>query len=123
MPHTFEQICGAVARGWCAPENSGKEMDVRLAPAISKEVWKLVRPENLKEAFQEYDIPLPSADGEAMNMAEIANPKVQSELIEARETLLRQFKHSLDPFDAPALLGRVERLIDAKIADYFDRMR
>lgn len=63
MPHTFEQICGAVARGWCAPENSDKEMDVHLATAISKEVWKLVRAENLKEAFRENDIPWPVRSG------------------------------------------------------------
>lgn len=42
MPHSFEQVCGAVARGWCAPANSHKEMDSDLAVAISKEVWKLL---------------------------------------------------------------------------------
>lgn len=35
---TDEQIAQAVARGWCHPSNSGKEMDADLARAISDEV-------------------------------------------------------------------------------------
>lgn len=35
---TDEQIAQAVARGWCHPSNSGKEMDAELARAISDEV-------------------------------------------------------------------------------------
>ena len=31
-------IRGAIARGWCSPENAHKEMDVVLAEAIVKEV-------------------------------------------------------------------------------------
>lgn len=56
MPHTFEEVCGAVARGWCAPENAHKEMDIDLATAIAKEVWKLQSEQNLNEAFIENDI-------------------------------------------------------------------
>lgn len=33
-----EKILGAVARGWCYPENENKEMDVDLATAIANEV-------------------------------------------------------------------------------------
>ena len=44
MAHSFEEVCGAVARGWCSPENSSKEMDSDLATAIAKEVWKLYHP-------------------------------------------------------------------------------
>ena len=39
---TKELIRGAVARGWCSPENSHKELDVVLAEAISQEVEKLL---------------------------------------------------------------------------------
>jgi len=37
----MEEIRGAVARGWCDPKNSHKEMDTDLAEAISREVHKL----------------------------------------------------------------------------------
>ena len=37
----MEEIQGAVARGWCSPENEKKVMDVDLAKAISIEVEKL----------------------------------------------------------------------------------
>jgi hypothetical protein len=37
----IDKIRGAVARGWCSPENSHKEMDSTLAEAISQEVLKL----------------------------------------------------------------------------------
>lgn len=33
-----EELLGAIARGWCSNENSGKEMDVTLALAIAREV-------------------------------------------------------------------------------------
>ncbi len=33
-----DDILGAVARGWCSPENENKEMDVVLAEAITNEV-------------------------------------------------------------------------------------
>lgn len=42
MPHSFEEVCGAVARGWCSPRNATKEMDADLATDIAKEVWKLL---------------------------------------------------------------------------------
>lgn len=35
-------IRGAVARGWCYPENSLKELDSDLAEAISQEVLKFL---------------------------------------------------------------------------------
>lgn len=37
----FEEILGAVARGWCTPQNETKEMDSTLATAIANEVEKL----------------------------------------------------------------------------------
>lgn len=37
------EILGAVARGWCAPKNSHKEMDSDLAIAIAQEVERVVR--------------------------------------------------------------------------------
>ncbi len=55
MPETIErlakactgtwhgQIIGAVGRGWCSPENSGKEMDYDLANAITVEVETLLK--------------------------------------------------------------------------------
>ncbi len=33
-----KQVMQAVARGWCHPENAGKEVDVDLAKAITAEV-------------------------------------------------------------------------------------
>lgn len=36
-----EDILGAVARGWCAPENASKVMDEKLAFAIAREVQAL----------------------------------------------------------------------------------
>jgi hypothetical protein len=36
MTNLREQIVGAVARGWCAPANSAKEMDSDLAFAIER---------------------------------------------------------------------------------------
>jgi hypothetical protein len=38
---TFEDILGAVARGWCDPKNQHKYMDVDLVIAIAKEVQDL----------------------------------------------------------------------------------
>lgn len=37
----MDEIRGAVARGWCSPENSHKEMDAVLAEAIAQEIKKL----------------------------------------------------------------------------------
>jgi hypothetical protein len=46
MDHpTIEEIRGAVARGWCAPVNSHKEMDAELASAIANEVHALLESE------------------------------------------------------------------------------
>ena len=39
---TLEGVRGAVARGWCAPENASKEMDVDIAEAITREVYALL---------------------------------------------------------------------------------
>jgi hypothetical protein len=39
----IDEIRGAVARGWCSPENSHKEMDATLALAIADEVYAIVR--------------------------------------------------------------------------------
>jgi hypothetical protein len=39
-----EQVRQAVARGWCDPRNSHKQMDVDLADAISAEVVKSFSP-------------------------------------------------------------------------------
>jgi hypothetical protein len=41
---TLADIQGAVARGWCAPANSSKEMDCDLALAIADEVATLFAP-------------------------------------------------------------------------------
>lgn len=38
-----EQIAGAVARGWCSPENAHKTMDTDLALAITKEIEDLLK--------------------------------------------------------------------------------
>ena len=35
-------ILGAIARGWCSPKNSHKEMDTTLAEAIADEVMKVI---------------------------------------------------------------------------------
>jgi len=40
---TLEGLRGAVARGWCAPENAEKEMDPDLAEAIVREVYDLLQ--------------------------------------------------------------------------------
>ena len=37
-----EDVSGAVARGWCSPENAHKEMDSTLAEAIVKEVTRVL---------------------------------------------------------------------------------
>ena len=42
MPIKFDEVRGAVARGWCADANRHKEMDAHLAEAISIEIWKLL---------------------------------------------------------------------------------
>lgn len=39
-----EEIAGAVARGWCAPETEDRTMDADLAVAITDSVWKLLNP-------------------------------------------------------------------------------
>ena len=39
---TYEEILGAVARGWCSRKNQHKEVDTDLAIAVSNEVSKLV---------------------------------------------------------------------------------
>ena len=40
---SFEEIAGAVARGWCAPENAQKEMDSDLAYAVTREIEALLQ--------------------------------------------------------------------------------
>jgi hypothetical protein len=35
-----EKLLGAIARGWCSPENSSKEMDAALAFAIAESIQK-----------------------------------------------------------------------------------
>ena len=40
---TTDAIRGAVARGWCHPENEQKVMDEKLALAVADEVEKLIR--------------------------------------------------------------------------------
>lgn len=42
QPVTLSDIRGAVARGWCRPDNAHKEMDVSLAEAIAQEVLLVV---------------------------------------------------------------------------------
>lgn len=37
-----ELIEGAIARGWCHPENRSKVMDVELAKAIAEEIWHVL---------------------------------------------------------------------------------
>lgn len=44
---TMQEVRGAVARGWCSPENTHKVMDADLADAISREVWDMLNPPNL----------------------------------------------------------------------------
>lgn len=39
---TKEELRGAIARGWCHPANSKKEMDVDLALAIAEEVARCI---------------------------------------------------------------------------------
>ena len=41
-PTDLELLTGAVARGWCHPENISKEMDTDLAEAIIDEVLPLL---------------------------------------------------------------------------------
>ena len=41
MIPTTQELAGAVARGWCYPQNSHKEMDADLANAITKELEAL----------------------------------------------------------------------------------
>lgn len=38
----LEELTGAVARGWCHPENADKQMDAELAEAIVDEVLPLI---------------------------------------------------------------------------------
>lgn len=42
MPYSIQEVRGAVARGWCAPANTSKEMDSDLAEAITQEIWKML---------------------------------------------------------------------------------
>ena len=37
-PVAWEDVLGAIARGWAHPENARKPMDVQLAVAIAKEI-------------------------------------------------------------------------------------
>jgi hypothetical protein len=41
-PKEWEEVLGAVARGWCHPENHEKVMDSDLAIAIAKELMPIV---------------------------------------------------------------------------------
>lgn len=38
----LDELTGAVARGWCHPDNAEKVMDVKLAEAIIDEVLPLL---------------------------------------------------------------------------------
>ena len=55
--YTAEEVRGAVARGWCHPSNSHKEMDSDLALAISDEVMDMLTDErevtSIADAIQE----------------------------------------------------------------------
>lgn len=42
MTIKYEDILGAVARGWCTPKNQHKIMDADLAEAIAIEVYTLL---------------------------------------------------------------------------------
>lgn len=39
---TGEDVHGAIARGWCHPENGHKELDYNLANAIAIEIFALL---------------------------------------------------------------------------------
>ena len=43
MDISKELVRGAVARGWCRPETSHKDMDVVLGEAITEEVVELLK--------------------------------------------------------------------------------
>ena len=53
----LSEIRGAVARGWCHPDNQHKEMDVDLAEAISQEVLaaKDAEIKRLREAVEWFE--------------------------------------------------------------------
>lgn len=46
---TEDDVLGAVARGWCSPENENKIMDIDLAKAITVEVMKAIEAADTKK--------------------------------------------------------------------------
>jgi hypothetical protein len=49
-----KELLGAIARGWCHPKNSGKEMDPDLAISIAAEVNALLPSEALERDAARY---------------------------------------------------------------------
>ena len=50
---THDELIGAIARGWCYPENAQKAMDADLVFCIAKEVQKLYTSEQRVQKQQE----------------------------------------------------------------------
>ena len=50
------ELLGAIARGWCHPKNSGKEVDADLAAAIAEEIRAILalRPQSESETFDQW---------------------------------------------------------------------
>lgn len=65
----FEDIVGAVARGWCDPKNQFKKLDADLVIAIAEEVQRLsakpeviTEPAEIRRVFELDDATWPDPD-------------------------------------------------------------
>jgi hypothetical protein len=86
-PVAWEDVLGAIARGWAHPENARKPMDVQLAVAIAKEIqdmyttppaaqrqWVGLTDEDFENAFQETYI---MGDSDLQDFAKVIEAKLK----------------------------------------------
>ena len=72
MTQSMDDLMGAIARGWCTPDNAHKEMDADLAIAIAQEVHEYVKKVVLAEReacaqiADKYHIPMSESSADAI---------------------------------------------------------
>ena len=100
-----DAVAQAVARGWCTPENSHKEMDVVLAEAIAREVVAALQAQG--------EPPAAKPDAVAFGkLAECPPDLLDPPMTEAERTAkINEFKAKLARAEQPdAVAGLVELL-------------
>ena len=90
-PAAWEDVLGAIARGWTHDDNKHKPMDVQLAVAIAKEIQDMVSapPQRKPLTDEEIDAEWRELDGEASPLFK----RVIRKFARAIEAKLREKNH------------------------------